>query len=185
MLISGHPLQNPTSSSWLEPSAVVPSLVMGDLLLRQSQVRLWSQRLASHILGGEEFSLLHHSSSSCVIADGETFTVTGGWWGNWVTRSLWSMNNKLHIACPLGVTSKVCRYNISGFVEELPALPAKRFGHACEVVAKVILKRILREYDLCCFAKFRFFAKFAVRNPEKFCWINWTIQYHLPSVHRV
>ena len=110
--------------------------MMGILLLRQSQVRLLSQRAESHIVGGEEFLLVHPSSSSCAISDGDTFTVTGGWWGNWVTRWLWSMN----IGCPVGFTSKVCRYNILGFIEELPSLPAKRFGHACGLLGEVILK---------------------------------------------
>ena len=80
------------------------------------------------------------------------------------------MNNKLNIGCSVGVTSKVCRYNISGFVEELPALPAKRFGHACEVLSKVILKRILVEDDLRCFVKFKFsLPNLPVKNTEKLC----------------
>ena len=136
MLISGHPFPNPTSSFWLEPS-----VAMGILLLRPSQVRLLSQRAESHIVGGEEILLVHPSSSSCLISDGDTFTVTGGWWGDWVTRWLWSIHTKLNIS----FTPKVCRYNILGFIEELPGLPAKRFGHACGLLGEVILKCIFLE----------------------------------------
>ena len=50
----------------------------------------------TRFLGGEEFSLVHPSSSSCGIADGDRVTVTGGWHGNWVTRWRWS-GNKLNI----------------------------------------------------------------------------------------
>ena len=46
----------------------------------------------------------------------------------------------MNIGCPVGFTSKVCRYNISGFIEELPSLTAKRFGHACGLLGEVILK---------------------------------------------
>ena len=31
----------------------------------------------------------------------------------------------------VSITAKNCRYNISGFVEELPQLPENRYGHAC------------------------------------------------------
>ena len=55
------------------------------------------------------------------------------------------MNTKVNIGCRVGFTSKVCRYNILGFLEELPALPAKRFGHACGLLGEVILKCILLE----------------------------------------
>ena len=32
------------------------------------------------------------------------------------------------------LTAKSCRYNINGFVEELPQLPENRYRHACSAL---------------------------------------------------
>ena len=34
----------------------------------------------------------------------------------------------------VGSTAESCRYDINGFVEELPKLPEKKAGHACAAV---------------------------------------------------
>ena len=31
----------------------------------------------------------------------------------------------------MSITAKSCRYDVNGFVEELPQLPEERYGHAC------------------------------------------------------
>ena len=50
-------------------------------------------------------------SASCLIDEGETFLLTGGWY-----RSIRSI---------------VSRYNINGWVEDLDNLITKRWGHGC------------------------------------------------------
>merc|ERR1712037_618099 len=58
--------------------------------------------------GGATFSLRHSGRLACGIPDGETVILTGGSGHTFVTR-----------------------YDINGFVEELPQLPENRYAHAC------------------------------------------------------
>merc|ERR1712192_124773 len=58
---------------------------------------------------GGSFDLSHIGDGACGIPDaGDTIVLTGGWKHNYVTR-----------------------YDVNGFVEELPQLPENRYGHAC------------------------------------------------------
>jgi len=64
---------------------------------------------AETVPGGGSFDLRHSGYSSCGIPDaGDTIVLTGGHGHNYVTR-----------------------YNVTGFVEELPQLPENRYDHAC------------------------------------------------------
>jgi len=63
---------------------------------------------AEIVPGGGTFKLRHSGWYSCGIPDGDTIVMTGG---------------RSH--------SHVTRYNVNGFVEELPQLPGIRMSHAC------------------------------------------------------
>jgi len=63
---------------------------------------------AEIVPGGGTFELLHGGRSACAIPDEETIVMTGGRYHGYVTR-----------------------YNVNGFVEELPQLPEKRSWHTC------------------------------------------------------
>merc|ERR1711971_466408 len=63
---------------------------------------------AETVPAGATFSLERMGYGGCGIPDGETLVLTGGLGHNYVTR-----------------------YNVSGFVEELPRMPEQRYGHAC------------------------------------------------------
>jgi len=64
---------------------------------------------AETVPGGGGFDLSHSGDQACGIPEaGDTFVLTGGVNHNYVTR-----------------------YNVNGFVEELPQLPENRLGHAC------------------------------------------------------
>merc|ERR1712037_404942 len=67
-----------------------------------------AQLTAEIVPGGATFSLRHSGRQACGIPDGETLILTGGYIHSFVTR-----------------------YNVNGFVEELPQLPESRYGHAC------------------------------------------------------
>jgi len=67
---------------------------------------------AETVPGGGGFDLSHNGSYTCGIPDaGDTIVLTGGGGHNYVTR-----------------------YDINGFMEELPQLPENREGHACSAL---------------------------------------------------
>merc|ERR1711971_1495553 len=67
---------------------------------------------AETVPGGGGFDLSHSGARSCGIPDaGDTIVLTGGIGHNYVTR-----------------------YDIHGFMEELPQLPENRHGHACSAL---------------------------------------------------
>jgi len=67
---------------------------------------------AETVPGGGGFDLSHNRNDACGIPDaGDTIVLTGGRGQNYVTR-----------------------YNVNGFVEELPQLPEKRYAHACSAL---------------------------------------------------
>merc|ERR1712004_690127 len=71
--------------------------------------------LTAEILpGGDSFALSHSGNAACGIPDNETIVMTGGYNSD---------NESAH--------SFVTRYNISGFVEELPQLQESRYRHSC------------------------------------------------------
>jgi len=63
---------------------------------------------AEIVPGGGTFALHHSGERACGIPDEDTIVMTGGTAHNHVTR-----------------------YNVNGFVEELPQLPGERYAHAC------------------------------------------------------
>jgi len=63
---------------------------------------------AEIVPGGGTFDLHHSGYDACGIPDEDTIVMTGGVAHNHVTR-----------------------YNVNGFVEELPQLPGDRYAHAC------------------------------------------------------
>jgi len=63
---------------------------------------------AESVPGPRTFDLRHSGDSACGIPDEDTIVMTGGASHNFVTR-----------------------YNVNGFVEELPRLPGNRWDHAC------------------------------------------------------
>jgi len=64
---------------------------------------------AETVPGGGSFDLSHIGDGACGIPDaGDTIVLTGGWKHNYVTR-----------------------YDVNGFVEELPQLPESRYAHVC------------------------------------------------------
>jgi len=63
---------------------------------------------AEIVPGGGTFELRHSGNLACGIPDEDTIVMTGGFLHNYVTR-----------------------YNVNGFVEELPQLPGNRYNHAC------------------------------------------------------
>jgi len=68
-------------------------------------------RLTAEIVpGGGTFELRHNGYKACGIPDEDTIVMTGG-------------SYPFH--------DYVTRYNVSGFVEELPQLPGNRYNHAC------------------------------------------------------
>ena len=103
------------------------------------------------------FALEHFGGYTCGIPDNDTIVLTGGFTHNYVTR--WDEkvidvghadhdhDNKLimpisydlktkgsdfhHIQHILVSTEKICRYNLIGFVEELPQMPENRLVHSC------------------------------------------------------
>ena len=76
------------------------------------------------------FSLEHGGDGVCGIPDGDTIIMTGGVGQNYVTRLVLQLDaNRRQVK---GENNKnLHRYNITGFVEELPQLPDIRRGHAC------------------------------------------------------
>ena len=38
----------------------------------------------------------------------------------------------------MSITAKSCRYDVNGFVEELPQLPENREGHACAALPNTV-----------------------------------------------
>jgi len=67
---------------------------------------------AETVPGGSGFDLRHRGYLACGIPDaGDTIVLTGGFRHNYVTR-----------------------YNVNGFVEELPQLPENRYAHACSAL---------------------------------------------------
>ena len=109
--------------------------------------------------GGATFSLRHSGESACGIPDGETLILTGGDGHTFVTR--WEHRNSFSYGhedanndnpntfekqmCETAqkyapdfdpfpsvpCTSKDCRYDVNGVVEELPQLPESIWAHAC------------------------------------------------------
>jgi len=66
---------------------------------------------AEIVPGGGTFDLRHSGFGACGIPDEDTIVMTGG--GDYPGHN------------------HVTRYNVNGFVEELPQLPGNRSGHAC------------------------------------------------------
>jgi len=64
---------------------------------------------AEIVPGGGTFALHHSGEGACGIPDEDTIVMTGGWPPH----------------------DYVTRYNVNGFVEELPQLPGNRLDHAC------------------------------------------------------
>jgi len=64
---------------------------------------------AEIVPGGGTFALHHSGEGACGIPDEDTIVMTGGWPPH----------------------DYVTRYNVNGFVEELPQLPGDRVYHAC------------------------------------------------------
>jgi len=64
---------------------------------------------AEIVPGGGTFDLHHSGYDACGIPDEDTIVMTGGYPSH----------------------DYVTRYNVNGFVEELPQLPGNRYGHAC------------------------------------------------------
>merc|ERR1712013_973393 len=58
--------------------------------------------------GGRTFDLHHSGYKACGIPDSDSIVMTGGAYHNFVTR-----------------------YDVNGFVEDLPQLPHIRYNHAC------------------------------------------------------
>lgn len=86
--------------------AWTPPSLPDSIVLLADYIRYLSAEI---VPGGATFTLRHSGYSSCGISDGETFIVTGGYpYHDYVTR-----------------------YNINGFVEELPQMLEKRRTHAC------------------------------------------------------
>jgi len=72
----------------------------------------YAQLTAETVPDGGSFDLRHSGDWSCGIPDaGDTIVLTGGEIHNYVTR-----------------------YNVNGFVEELPQLPENRYAHACSAL---------------------------------------------------
>jgi len=90
---------------------VPPSLPNSIVLLGGGDRGAWNN--AEILPGGGTFKLLHSGYYACGIPDGDTIVMTGGYCGD----------------CDYAT-----RYNINGFVEELPQLPGVTYGHACAVL---------------------------------------------------
>jgi len=67
---------------------------------------------AEIVPGGGTFALRHTGWAACGIPDEDTIVMTGGG-GGWYSHDF------------------VTRYNVNGFVEELPRMPENRYAHAC------------------------------------------------------
>merc|ERR1712037_1035669 len=79
---------------------------------------------AEIVPGGATFALSHSGAYACGIPDGETLILTGGNRHSFVTR-----------------------YNVNGFVEELPKLPESRFAHACAALPSTGALVVVGEFD--------------------------------------
>ena len=95
------------------------------------------------------FELEHSVRGACGIPDidGDSIIMTGGFEHSFVTRSFppWSLTFR-NLYLGMIVDSK-SRYNINGFVEELPQLPEVRQSHAC---AALPTTRVSQEDNSCC-----------------------------------
>merc|ERR1719151_488900 len=88
-------------TAWTPPS-------LPDSIVLLGGIGSAAQLTAEIVPGGATFALRHSGYRACGIPDGETFILTGGDFHSFVTR-----------------------YNVNGFVKELPQLPESRYGHAC------------------------------------------------------
>ena len=79
----------------------------------------------------DTFALEHGGNGACGIPDGDTIIMTGGFGQNYVTRFVLELEVTGLEKHLIYTTLNTCRYNTSGFVEELPQLPDIRRGHAC------------------------------------------------------
>jgi len=86
--------------------AWVPPSLPNSIVLLGGRRLAWNN--AEILPGGETFTLRHSGYYACGIPDGDTIVMTGGYTHDYVTR-----------------------YNVNGFVEELPQLPERRSSHAC------------------------------------------------------
>jgi len=92
-------------TAWTPPSLPDSIVLLGG---RGRAARLTAERVPD----GGGFELSHNGDSACGIPDaGDTIVLTGGGGHNYVTR-----------------------YDINGFMEELPQLPENREGHACSAL---------------------------------------------------
>jgi len=92
-------------------TAWTPSSLPDSIVLLGGYGGSWgSASLTAEMVPGERsFNLSHSGYLSCGIPDaGDTIVLTGGYSHKYVTR-----------------------YDVNGFVEELPELPERRHGHAC------------------------------------------------------
>ena len=95
--------------------------------------------------GNYKFDLAHSGYLSCGIPDGETYVLTGGGEHNFVTRSQNGVESSTSCEVFGGFSwMSVCRYNVKGFVEELPTLPKARKAHACTSLPNQVTKRFHR-----------------------------------------
>jgi len=81
---------------------------------------------AEIVPGGGTFELRHSGDLACGIPDGDTIVMTGG-----------AGHNHNHVT----------RYNVDGFVEELPQLPKKRAAHACAALPSTKAFIVAGGYD--------------------------------------
>ena len=85
------------------------------------------------------FELKHVGGFACGIPDMDTIVLTGGRIHQYVTR--WDCEENIYnfmyqimqdvTNLCVFISSPVFRYNVTGFVEELPRLPKPSIGHAC------------------------------------------------------
>merc|ERR1712110_1216527 len=91
-------------TAWTPPSLPNSIVVLGGW-------NAGTRENAEIVPGGETFQLEHDGGGACGIPDKDSIVMTGG---------------SGHVS--------VTRYNIHGFVEELPKLPENRVNHACAVL---------------------------------------------------
>ena len=106
----------------------------------------WSRFYLFFVAGGGTFELRHSGNRACGIPEEDTIVITGGIYNNYVTRwvgfekpdrtyNLANMRGYHHHHCTC-----CCRYNVDGFVKELPQLPENRYGHACAALPSTKVK---------------------------------------------
>jgi len=83
-----------------------------------------AQLTAEIVPGNATFTLAHVGMGACGIPAGESYVLTGGFGHSYVTR-----------------------YNIAGFVEELPPLPEDRHTHTCAALPSTGTLVIAGGYD--------------------------------------